>query len=316
MNPGPAPELSVVVPLLNEEANVAELVEQIGNALGGFRSWELILVDDGSVDRTPAILSQLAARDDRIRPLRLAKRYGQSTAMQAGFDHAAGGVVVTLDGDLQNDPGDIPALVGKLDEGYDLVVGYRVRRKDRLLRRKVPSWIANRIIRWITGVPVRDNGCSLKAYRAPLVKRIRLYSDMHRFIPAIAAGMVGARITEVPVNHRPRLAGRSKYGLSRVLRVLADLLTVKMIRSFRDRPLLLFSVFAAWSAFLGILFFAATVFAQENFRVWKAEAMVFPGAALLWFALATFLLLLGLVGEAAITRPRRRRAPPLGREGR
>lgn len=182
------------------------------------------------------------------------------------------------------------------------------------MRRKVPSWVANRIIRWITGIPVRDNGCSLKAYQGTLIKRIRLYSDMHRFIPALAAGMVGARITEVPVNHRPRLAGRSKYGLSRILRVLADLLTVKMIRSFRDRPLRLFAILATWSALAGALFFAATVVAQRNFRVWKAEAMVFPGAALLWFALATFLLLLGLVAEAVVTRSPRGRDRPLVRE--
>lgn len=309
-----SPELSVVVPLLNEEANVAELVGQVREALDGFRSWELILVDDGSTDQTPYLIHALALADPRVRPLLLARSYGQSTAMQAGFDKARGEVVVTLDGDLQNDPRDIPALVTKLGEGYDLVVGYRVRRKDRVLRRKVPSWVANRVIRWITGVPVRDNGCSLKAYRGDLLRRVRLYSDMHRFIPALAAGIAGARITEIPVNHRPRVAGTSKYGLSRVLRVLVDLLTVKMIRTFRDRPLVLFSILAGWSAFVGALFSAATVVAHTSFWTRKAEALVFPGAALLWFALATFLLLLGLVGETAVRRDYQRRGGPLVRE--
>ena len=308
------PALSVIVPMLNEEANVAELVAQVRDALAGFPSWELLLVDDGSDDGTPEIIASLAEEDHRIRPIRLAQRYGQSTAMQAGFDHATGDVAVTLDGDLQNDPADIPALVSKLGEGYDLVVGYRVRRKDRFFRRKVPSWIANRVIRWITGLPVRDNGCSLKAYSRALVGRIRLYSDMHRFIPAIAAGMAGARITEIPVHHRPRLAGRSKYGLSRVFRVLADLITVKMIRSFRDHPLRLFSILAGWSALVGVAFSVATFLAQASFRPWKAGAMVFPGAALLWFALATFLLLLGLVGETAIRRFPEERPSPLVRE--
>lgn len=318
MNPsvrdGMEPQVSVVVPMLNEEANAAELAHQIRDALEGAGSWELILVDDGSDDRTPEIVSDLSKGDPRVRLVRLARRYGQSTAMQAGFDHVRGQVVVTLDGDLQNDPRDIPTLVRKLDEGYDLVVGYRVRRKDRFVRRKVPSWVANRIIRWITGIPVRDNGCSLKAYRRTLINQIRLYSDMHRFIPAVAAGTVGARIAEVPVNHRPRVAGVSKYGLSRVLRVLADLITVKMIRSFRDRPLHLFAFAAGWSSLLGVCFSVATVIAQTGFRERKAEAMVLPSAALLWFALAAFLVLLGLVGEAVIGRSSPARGQPLVKE--
>lgn len=308
------PELSVVVPLLNEEANAAELVRQVREALDGFRRWELILVDDGSTDRTPEIIQALALDDPRIRPVLLARRYGQSTAMQAGFDQARGEVVVTLDGDLQNDPRDIPGMVEKLREGYDLVVGYRVRRKDHLIRRKIPSWVANRIIRAITGVPVRDNGCSLKAYSGGLIRQVRLYSDMHRFIPAIAAGTAGASIAEMPVNHRPRVAGVSKYGISRVLRVLADLVSVKMIRSFRECPLLLFSILAAWAAAVGGVFLVAAIVAQTSFRMQKAAAMVLPGAALLWFALTAFLLLLGLVGEVAVRRSFSSRSGSLARE--
>ncbi|HSH75821.1 MAG TPA: glycosyltransferase family 2 protein [Longimicrobiales bacterium] len=306
-------DVSIVVPLLDEEENLRELTRQVREAMRDISSWELILVDDGSEDRTPEIARELAEEDQRIRALSLARRYGQSTAMQAGFDHARGGVVVTLDGDLQNDPADIPSLVNELRQGYDLVVGYRVRRKDRLFVRKIPSWFGNRIIRWITGVEVRDNGCSLKAYRATLLERMRLYSDMHRFIPAIAAGAAGARITEIPVNHRPRVAGQSKYGISKVLRVLVDLLAVTMIRSFRDRLMHLFSALAAWCVLIGSTFVVAT-FVASGFQPFKAQAMVFPSAALLWFSLATFLILLGLVAEAAISRRPEDQATPLVRE--
>ncbi|MEJ2542185.1 MAG: glycosyltransferase family 2 protein, partial [Gemmatimonadota bacterium] len=189
--PAPTPDLSVVVPVLDEEETLEELYRQIAAALGSGGEWELLLVDDGSTDRTPVISRALARADRRVRPVRLARRYGQSTAMQAGFDHARGDIIVTLDGDLQNDPADIPALVEELNRGFDLVVGYRVRRQDRFLTRKVPSWVANRIIRWMTRVPVRDNGCSLKAYRRELIDALRLYSDVHRFIPALAVGVAG-----------------------------------------------------------------------------------------------------------------------------
>jgi glycosyltransferase involved in cell wall biosynthesis len=295
-----SPQLSVVVPVLNEEENVEALVERVQEALDDSLPWELILVDDGSEDRTAELARNKGRSDPRVRLLRLARRYGQSTAMQAGFDHARGRVVVTLDGDLQNDPLDIPALVEKLEEGYDLVAGYRVQRQDTFVTRKIPSWIATRIIRFITDVDIRDNGCSLKAYRAPLLRRMRLYSDMHRFIPALAAGTAGARITEVPVRHHPRTRGASKYGLSRVALVLLDLLTIKMIRSFRDRPLRLFSVLAGFAGFLGALFVAAELVAVTTFQPYKVVSLVFPSIAALWFVLAAFLLLLGLVGEVAV----------------
>lgn len=295
-----APRLSVVVPMLNEEGSVEELVRQVAESLGAAGDWELLLVDDGSTDATASIAMALRARDDRVHLIRLARRYGQSTAMQAGFDHARGEVVVTLDGDLQNDPADIPRLVDKLGEGYDLVVGYRMRRKDGLVLRKVPSWVANRIIRWITGVPIRDNGCSLKAYRRSLLDQVRLYSDMHRFIPALSVGIAGARVVEVPVNHRARLAGASKYGLSRIFRVLADLAVIKMIRSFRDRPLYLFAILAGWSWVVGALSAAGAFVAATSFSTSKAAAFVLPGVSLLWFALAGFLVFLGLVAEVGL----------------
>jgi hypothetical protein len=313
------PQLSVVVPVLNEAENIPPLLDGVVAALGDQLTWELILVDDGSTDETANVARECGAADTRIRLVSLARRYGQSTAMQAGFDHARGHVLVTMDGDLQNDPGDIPTMVAKLNEGYDLVVGYRERRKDRLVTRKIPSWIANRIIAWLTGVPIRDNGCSLKAYRADLLTRMRLYSDMHRFIPALAAGTAGARIAQIPVRHHPRTRGVSKYGLSRIGKVLADLFTIKMIRSFRMRPLLLFATGAGAATALALAAAALWLLSLTGLGVQRAATtIVFPGSVLLLLALAVYLLLLGLVGEVALRTHRRHglKAFPLVREGR
>lgn len=294
--------LSVVVPLYNEEESVRPLVAAVRDTLGEGSHWELVLVDDGSRDATVDIVMQIAREDARVRLIPLARNYGQTPAMQAGFDHARGRVVVSMDGDLQNDPRDIPMLVAKLDEGYDLVAGYRLGRQDKLITRKVPSWVANRLIRSITGVSIRDNGCSLKAYRRDLLSRIHLYSDMHRFIPAIAAATAGARITEVPVRHHARQFGASKYGLSRVGKVLLDLLIIKMIRSFRDRPLVMFAAGAFLSFLIGLVFASSMVLSVTSLlnldlRVSVSESLVMPGAALLWFGLAFYLLMLGLIAE-------------------
>src|SRR5690606_36891261 len=235
---------------------------------------------------------------------------------QAGFDHARGRIVVSMDGDLQNDPLDIPCLVARLEEGYDLVAGYRVNRQDRLLTLKVPSWFGNRIIAWISGVRIRDNGCSLKAYRGELLRRLHLYSDMHRFIPAVAAATVGARITELPVRHHPRRYGSSKYGLSRTVKVLLDLLILMMIRSFRERPLLLFAIGAVAAAAAGAVFTAAVVAVYILFPPQQADGMVLPAAALLWYGLGVYLLILGLIAETAVGESRRRQAAelPVARE--
>jgi glycosyltransferase involved in cell wall biosynthesis len=303
--------LSVVVPLYNEEDNVRPLVQAVRLALAGHPSWELVLVDDGSRDRTASLALAAAAADVRIRVVQLARNYGQTQAMQAGFDTAAGDVVVSMDGDLQNDPTDIPRLLAKIDEGYDLVAGYRVRRQDHLIRRKLPSWVANRIIRGITGIDIRDNGCSLKAYRRATLDRMHLYSDMHRFLPALAAATAGARITEIPVQHQPRRFGKSKYGLSRILKILADLLTITMISSFRERPLALFGIGAASSLAFGIgaTVLAARAFGAENPDV--ADAYVLPSVALLFVMLACYLVMLGLVGEVALRRARQANDEPL-----
>jgi glycosyltransferase involved in cell wall biosynthesis len=223
--------------------------------------------------------------------------------MMAGFDHAQGRVVVSLDGDLQNDPRDIPALIAKLDEGFDLVCGWRRQRQDKLLLRKVPSWAANRLIRRLTGVPITDNGCSLKAYRRDLLDRIPLYAEQHRFIPALSAS-VGARIAEMPVRHHARRYGESKYGISRTVKVLIDLLTLKMITTFRSRPLVGFAVAALPALVVATLFGGMWLFSLTHFGFEKASALVFPGAGLLSLGVALYLFMLGLVAEVALSSER------------
>jgi glycosyltransferase involved in cell wall biosynthesis len=298
--PPAAPYLSVVAPLFNEFENVRPLVEWILQALEGeVRPYEIILVDDGSRDATRAQVAEAAAGDPRVRGLRLGRNVGQTAAMMAGFDHARGEVVVSLDGDLQNDPRDIPALVAKLDEGFDLVCGWRQRRKDKLLLRKVPSWVANRLIRRLTGVPITDNGCSLKAYRRTLLSRISLYAEQHRFIPALSAS-VGARIAEMPVRHHARRFGESKYGISRTVKVLVDLLTLKMITTFRSRPLVGFITASLLPLAAALVFALLWLVALTQFGPQKSSAIVVPGAAARWLATAPYLCLLGLVAEVAL----------------
>lgn len=308
--------LSIVVPVRDEQENVEPLATRVKAALGPGAGWELILVDDGSTDATVRRAARLAAADDRVRLLRLTRNFGQTAAMQAGFDHARGRVIVSMDGDLQNDPADIPRLLAKLEDGYDLVTGYREGRQDKLITRKVPSWIANRVIRWMTGVPVRDNGCSLKAYRPELLRRLNLYSDMHRFIPAVAAAIGGARIAEVPVRHHPRRHGTSKYGLARIAKVLADLMTIEMIRWFRDRPLLMFGAGALVAGLLGAGFGVAAALVYLTGGAAGADAFVFPGVAFLWFGLCCHLIMIGLIAEAVVRRRMRRtrHGPPLVKE--
>lgn len=294
------PRLSIVVPIYNEEENVPLLVEAVRDALTSEPDWQLVLVDDGSTDASRTRMLEAAARDPHVRPVFLARNYGQSTAMQAGFDASDGDVVVTMDGDLQNDPRDIPELVRTLLEGgYDLVAGYRQRRQDKLLTRKVPSWIANRIIARVTGVPIRDNGCSLKAYRSELLDRVRLYSDMHRFIPALAAGTAGARIKELPVRHHPRRLGESKYGLTRIFKVMADLITIHVLRSFRLRPLVLFGG-ASLATFAAAASFALLAFTPMASGAEGQPSFVFIGSAVALLALAAFLLMAGLIAEMVV----------------
>jgi glycosyltransferase involved in cell wall biosynthesis len=298
------PQLSVVAPLYNESDNVQPLVDWILEALGTYPgTYEVILVDDGSRDDTWERIVGAAALNAHVHGLRLGRNVGQTAAMMAGFDHARGRVIVSLDGDLQNDPRDIPMLVAKLDEGYDLVCGWRQRRQDKLILRKVPSWVANRLIRRLTGVQITDNGCSLKAYRRDLLDRISLYAEQHRFIPALSAS-VGARITELPVRHHARRFGESKYGISRTVKVLVDLFTLKMITTFRSRPLVGFAVAAVPMVAAALGFAVLWAYAATHFDPLKSEAIVFPGAALLWLGAAFYLAMLGLVAEVALSSER------------
>jgi len=246
-------DLSVVIPVYNESPNLGPLYEELTTTLSEWgRPYELIFVDDGSGDDTYDVLKGLHARDPRVQVVRFRRNFGQTAAFSAGFAHARGSIIVTSDGDRQNDPRDIPALVEQLEQGFDIVCGWRKDRKDRWLTRRVPSMIANRLIGRVTGVELHDYGCSLKAFRAEVVKPLRLYGEMHRFIPAIASEM-GVRVAERVVNHRPRTAGASKYGLGRTIRVVLDLLTVKFLLSYATRPLQIFGLVGVVMGALGTL---------------------------------------------------------------
>ena len=238
------PQLSVIVPFYNEEDNIERMHAAIVAALEPLGlSFEVVMVNDGSHDRTLEIAIEIARRDPRVRVVNFRRNYGQTPAMAAGIEHAGGEVLVTMDGDLQNDPRDIEHFLARITEGYDIVVGWRYNRQDKLLSRKIPSQIANWLIGKVTGVPIKDNGCSLKAFRASLIKEIPLYSEMHRFIPAMAS-IAGPRLAEIKVRHHARQFGQSKYGLSRVYKVLLDLLVIKTVASFTSRPLRWFALLA------------------------------------------------------------------------
>jgi glycosyltransferase involved in cell wall biosynthesis len=238
----PGVDISVVIPIYDEAPNLAELHRELGAALARWAGrYELLFVDDGSRDESFEVLSRLQAGDPHVRVIQLRRNFGQTAAFAAGFDQARGRLIVTLDGDRQNDPADIPALVGRIDEGYDIVCGWRRNRQDPWLSRRLPSQLANRLFSWATGVRLNDYGCSLKVFRAEVVKPLKLYGELHRFLPALASEM-GVRIVEQPVNHRPRTEGRSKYGISRTARVILDLLTVKFLVSYSTRPLQIFGL--------------------------------------------------------------------------
>lgn len=233
-------KVSVVIPAYNEEENLPVLYERLRTVLEKLEGdYEIIFVDDGSTDGSFDVLRDLARRDERVKVIRFRRNYGQTAAMYAGFEHATGEVIVTMDADLQNDPEDIPRLLKKLEEGYDIVSGWRKDRKDPFLSRRLPSKIANWIISKVTGVELHDYGCTLKAYRSEIAKRYRLYGDMHRFLPALARRF-GAKITEIPVRHHPRLYGRSKYGIGRTVRVILDIFLVKFLNEYITKPLYVF----------------------------------------------------------------------------
>lgn len=234
-------DLSIVVPVYNEVENIPLLYQAIVASVGGLgRTWELILVDDGSKDGSAQALEELAVRDsDHVRVVFFRRNFGQTAAIAAGIDHSQGEILVLIDADMQNDPADIPMMLAKLDEGYDVVSGWRSKRKDTFITRTLPSRMANGLISWVTGVHLHDYGCTLKAYRREVITGFRLYGEMHRFIP-VYANSVGARIVEVPVNHHPRRFGKAKYGLERTLKVVLDLFVVKFLNAYANKPIYLF----------------------------------------------------------------------------
>lgn len=295
-----APQLSVVVPVFNEEDSVPILYEEVRAALDGAgHSFELILVDDHSTDTSLAKMLELRQRDRRVKVLHFRRNYGQTAAMSAGFERARGRVVVTLDGDLQNDPADIPRMLAKIDEGFDIVAGWRKARKDGFVLRRAPSQVANRLIAWVTDTPIHDTGCTLKAFRAQLVKNLPIYAEQHRFLPAMSRGS-GARVAEIVVNHRARRFGYSKYGLERALRVLLDLFVIKLISQFAYRPLHYFGLFSLPFAALALAVLVTGVVDYEKFDL-IADWPQFTVTAFLLFLLpAVHFVLLGLLSELIV----------------
>ncbi len=289
-------ELSVVIPIYNEEENIQALHEELREVLEGIgRSWEVIFVDDGSSDRSLELLEALARDDDHVVVVSFRRNFGQTAAMAAGFDYACGEIIITMDGDLQNDPHDIPKFLEKMDQGYDLVSGWRHDRKDAFISRKLPSMIANRIISAVTGVHLHDYGCTLKTFRKEITRGIRLYGEMHRFIPAIASGM-GSRIAEVRVNHRPRRFGTSKYGISRTIRVILDLMTVKFLLSYATRPIQVFGLLGILCGLLGFGIALVMTIQRQFFGIPLANRPLLLLAVLLIFMGMQFISM-GLIAE-------------------
>lgn len=295
-----APQVSVVVPVFNEEDSVPILYEEVRAALDGAgHSFELILVDDHSTDTSLAKMLELRRRDSRVKVLHFRRNYGQTAAMSAGFERARGRVVVTLDGDLQNDPADIPRMLAKIDEGFDIVAGWRKARKDGFVLRRAPSQVANRLIAWVTDTPIHDTGCTLKAFRAQLVKNLPIYAEQHRFLPAMSRGS-GARVAEIVVNHRARRFGYSKYGLERALRVLLDLFVIKLISQFAHRPLHYFGLFSLPFAALALVVLVTGVVDYEKFDLIADWPQYSVTAFLLFLLPAVHFVLLGLLAELIV----------------
>lgn len=293
-------DLSIIIPVFNEEENVLVLHKEICEALAGHDyEYEIIFVDDGSCDKTPERLLELHDNDPNVVVILLSNNFGQTAAMSAGFDRAEGGVIVTLDGDLQNNPMDIPRMLEIMErDKVDVVSGWRRRRKDPLINRKIPSWIANKLISWVTGVYLHDYGCTIKAYRKRFIKNIKLYGEMHRFIPAYAAWL-GAKITETEVDHRPRRAGKTKYGILRTFKVILDLSTVKFLGSFSSSPIYFFGMFGFLLVCGGVLAAIITLIEKFTLGVWVHRNPIILVAVVL-FILGVQFISIGLLAELLI----------------
>ncbi len=296
---GGRPEVSVFLPVYNEEPNLPPLHAKLDEALKTLdRTAEIIYVDDGSSDGSLSVLRDLVRLDKRVRVVALKRNYGQTAAMAAGIDAAQGQVLIPMDADLQNDPADIVRLLEKLDEGYDVVSGWRKNRQDKVITRKIPSMLANRLISWIGGVPLHDYGCTLKAYRLESLASVRLYGEMHRFIP-ILASWEGARVAEIPVAHHPRTMGKSKYGLSRTFKVVFDLMTIKFMASYQTKPIYIFGTFGMIAIALSVI---AGIWATV-LKLWEGVSFILtplPVIAVVMLAIGVQFLLMGLLAEMLV----------------
>ena len=289
-------DISIVVPVFNEQDNVEAVYSAIRAALQAMGcTYEIIMIDDGSSDGSYSALTRLAAEDTALKVIRFRRNFGQTAAMSAGFDYAKGDIIIPMDGDLQNDPADIPHLIEKIHEGYDVVSGWRRDRKDTFISRKIPSLLANALISRLTGVHLHDYGCTLKAYRREVLDGINLYGEMHRFVPALAS-QFGARVTELPVNHFPRLHGVSKYGISRTLRVVLDLMTVKFLMTYSTKPIQLFGKWGIYTMLAGFCTGSMTIYMKifEHLSMNRNPLLILT--AFLMFMGVQFIVL-GLLGE-------------------
>jgi glycosyltransferase involved in cell wall biosynthesis len=296
-------DVSIVLPIFNEEKNLEELHSRLTDTLGKLGlEYEIIAVDDGSKDNSFQVLKQIHERDPRLRVIKFRRNFGQTAALSAGFHHAKGSIIITLDADLQNDPDDIPRLLEKINEGYDVVSGWRADRKDKFISRRIPSILANKLIVKMTGVNIHDFGCTLKAYRKEVTDNINLYGEMHRFIPALAK-WVGAEITEIKVKHHPRKHGKSKYGISRTTRVILDLMTVKFLLTFSTKPIQIFGLMGLGSGFLGFLIclylsVGKIFFPSDATSLTRRMPMLLLGILLLLVGVQ--LITMGLLGEIMV----------------
>lgn len=291
--------LTVIVPVYNEEENLEYFLESVTSVMEREQyRYEIIFVNDGSTDGSPEILTSIAERLPQCKVVHFRRNFGQTAAMMAGLDYSSGDIIVPIDADSQNDPEDIPRLLEKLNEGFDLVSGWRKNRQDAKLTRNLPSWLANKLISKISGVKLSDYGCTLKAYRRSIVEDIKLYGEMHRFLP-IYASWAGAKTTEIPVNHKPRVLGESKYGLERVLKVPLDLMVVKFLSNYSQKPIYVFGGFGLFNHALAFLTFIAMVY----FKYWGGKSFIatpLPLLAALFILMGFISMLMGLIAELTV----------------
>jgi glycosyltransferase involved in cell wall biosynthesis len=293
-------DLSVVVPLFNEEESISPLWNALHSAMEALgRAYEIIFIDDGSTDGTFERLEEISGRGSNMVILRFSRNFGQTAALAAGFHRARGKYIITMDGDLQNDPEDIPRITHLLDEGYDIVSGWRRNRKDKFMTRHLPSIVANRFLSWVTNVKIHDFGCTMKGYRADFVRRLRMYSDMHRYIPGMATA-VGAKVMEIVVRHHPRRFGKSKYGMSRAIKVLNDMIVLRMLIRFSAQPLHYFGLLSLPIFVFALLMSFIAFVDTTRIMVVSNTTIIFPTVAVLGFFLAFHFLMIGLFCELVV----------------